>query len=325
MTDRQRTRQWTRCGALLQEVTVFGTSPAFLTFCEQAEPEPGATYDLSNLRAIASTGSVLHESHYDWVRDHVGRLPIQSISGGTDIIGYFVLGNPVLPVWAGESQCVNLGLDVRAILPDGSFCEPGDGQIGELVCANPFVSRPIGFLNDPDGRRYHDAYYAENDGYWTHGDFLRFTENGGAQILGRSDAVMNIRGIRIGPAEIYNAIESIPEILTPMAVAQDLEDGGARVVQLVVLQKGVVLDRMLTLKIKREIATRTSKVHVPGVIVAVDERPTTHNGKLSERAARDAVNGCQSPNRQALRNPGVLDFLLGQDELGWLVAKRADS
>lgn len=295
-------------------VTVFGTSPAFLQFSRDAGIVPRERADLSRLRAVQSTGSVLAERHYDWVRDHVGDVPLQSISGGTDILGCFVLGNPLLPVHRGESQSVSLAMDVRSL----KAADAPEDATGELVCANPFPSRPLYFHNDPDGSRFHGAYFAQNEGLWTHGDFVQLTPHGGARILGRSDGVMNIRGIRIGPAEIYAVLADFPEVRTPMAVEQQAseEAGGSRLVLLLVMADGVPLDRPLVLRIKKEISRRASMAHVPAVVVAVDDLPTTHSGKLSERAARDAVNGRVPANLSALRNPGCLDVLRAHPELG---------
>jgi acetoacetyl-CoA synthetase len=301
-----------------EKVTVFGTSPAFMNYCNDFAIVPKDIADLSSLRAIQSTGSVLPDRLYDWVQANVGDIPLQSISGGTDIIGCFVLGNPMLPVWRGESQSISLGLDVCSLRPDGA----ADDSVGELICSNPFPSRPLGLFNDPTGERFHAAYFAQNKGVWTHGDFMILTSHGGARILGRSDGVMNIRGIRIGPAEIYAILLDIPEIRLAMAVEQQApqDPGGTRLVLLVVLRDGAVLDRKLTLRIKKDLSSRASMAHVPAAIVAVDDLPATHNGKMSERAARDAVNGKVPENLAALRNPVCLQTLLAHPDLGGRVA-----
>ena len=285
-----------------ERVTHFGTSPAFLQYTRDAAIVPRERFNLSSLRAVLSTGSILPAPLYDFVATAVADVPLQSISGGTDIIGCFVLGYPDLPVYAGESQSLSLGLDVRAMPP---------GHFGELTCHNPFPSRPLGLYGDADGRRFHDAYFSQHEGVWTHGDFLELTPRGGARILGRSDGVMNIRGIRIGPAEIYQALEAVPEIAASLAIEQQKPDepGGSRLVLLVVLSAGKTLDRPLTLRIKRELSQRLSLVHVPSVIAQVTALPTTHSGKRSERAARDALNGREVANLAALRNPESLDEL----------------
>src|SRR2546425_460437 len=291
-----------------EKVTVFGTSPAYLQLCEQSGYQPARACDLASLRSVLSTGSILYEHQYDWVRDRVKRdLLLQSISGGTDILGCFVLGNPILPVHRGEAQCRSLGLDVRGLPP----ADAPLARIGELVCANPFPSRPIGFFGDKDGRRFHEAYFSQNPGVWTHGDLIEFTPEGGARLHGRSDGILNIRGIRVGPAEIYRILQDIVEVAEAMAVEQYAEDepGGTRLVLLVVLRGGAVLERSLEARIRSELARRGSVVFVPARIAQVEELPVTHSGKRSEAAARDAVNGRPVRNRDALRNPDSLDAI----------------
>jgi acetoacetyl-CoA synthetase len=286
-------------------VTVFGTGPAYLQYGETSSITPGQSYDLSGLRAILSTGSVLYERHQAWVSRAVKPLPVQSISGGSDIIGCFVLGNPNLPAWAAEPQCRSLGLDVQALQTEEMELPP---NLGELVCRNPFPSRPIGLLDDPDGSRFHKAYFAQNPGIWTHGDLIEFTTEGTARMHGRSDGVLNIRGIRIGPAEIYRVLGQVSEVAEAMAVEQQRseEPGNARLVLLVVLRPGFTLDQALTQKIRQTIARDAGAAHVPGLIIAVDALPTTFNGKRSERSARDALNGRPIANAEALSNPECL-------------------
>jgi len=283
--------------------TVLGGSPAFVHFSRESAVEP-REHDLSRLRAFLSTGSMLSGRDFDWIAEHVGPLCVQSISGGTDIIGCFVLGNPMLPVWRGESQCIGLGTDVRAL--------PGpDGGPAELVCATPFPSRPIAFLGDPEGHRLHEAYFSQHAGLWTHGDFIEITPRGSARILGRSDGVLKVRGIRIGPAEITTVVESMPEVREAMAVGHASAEvvGGDCIVLLVVLTDNVVLDRALRHRIKRAVRDRTSPDHVPSRIVAVPSLPMTLNGKRSERAASDALSGRPLRNVAVLQNPEVLDLL----------------
>jgi acetoacetyl-CoA synthetase len=291
-----------------ERITVLGSSPAYLQYCQSGGIVPRERFDLSSLRAILSTGSVLHDSQFEWVKKNVSDIPVQSISGGTDILGCFVLGNPNLPVYAGESQCISLGMDVRMMTAEESM-ETDGRAAGELVCANPFPSRPLGFLSDPEGRRYHEAYFAQNPGYWTHGDWITITARGTARIHGRSDGVLNVRGNRIGPAEIYRVLQDFPEIAEAMALEQKApkEPGGARLVLLVVMRDGAALDRPLTLRIKKELSQRASTAHVPAVIAQVDALPVTHNGKRSERAARDVLNGKEVANREALANPECLE------------------
>jgi acetoacetyl-CoA synthetase len=291
-----------------ERVTVFGTNPAYLHFCEDARFSPGRVFDLSALRAVLSTGSILYPRQYDWVRGQVkAAMPLQSISGGTDIIGCFVLGNPNLPVHRGEAQCRSLGLDVRSLpRPD----DP-EARIGELVCANPFPSRPLGFHGDADGTRFHAAYFAQNPGFWTHGDLIEATSHGGWRLHGRSDGVLNVRGIRIGTAEIYRILGDIEEILDAMAVEQQAEEepGGTRMVLLVVLREGQVLDTTLAKHIRAELARCGSPAFVPARIAQLAALPVTFNGKRSEAAARDAVNGRPARNRDALQNPECLDAI----------------
>ena len=290
-----------------ERVTVFGTSPAYLQLLRDAGIVPREVADLAQLRAIQSTGSILFDELYDWARTAIGPVPLQSISGGTDIIGCFVLGNPLRPVWRGESQCVSLGMDVRA-LAGGEARRVG---VGELVCVAPFPSRPVGLLDDAGGTRFHEAYFAEHPGLWTHGDFIELTDRGTARILGRSDGTLNVRGVRIGPAEIYRVVQAIAGVREAMAVEQAAprEPGGSRLVLLVVLAPGLELDRALTLRIKKELSEKASPSHVPAVIAQMESLPTTHSGKRSERAARDALNGREVVNAAALRNPEVLDVL----------------
>ncbi len=266
-----------------EEVTVFGTSPPYLQLCEDSGFSPVQEAPLPHLRAVLSTGSILHDWQYDWIRDHVGPVPVQSISGGTDIIGCFVLGHPDLPVRRGHIQCRSLGLDVQALPTDAT---PSDSSIGELVCRNPFPSRPLGFVGD-DGTDFHKAYFEQNPGVWTHGDLIEFDSPGQARMHGRSDGVLNVRGIRIGPAEIYRALGDVKEVREAMAVQQEAPDERqqSRVVLLVVLEDSATLDGRLTARLRREIARHASPAHVPELVVAVDELPTTHSGKRSERAA----------------------------------------
>ncbi|MGF6757763.1 acetoacetyl-CoA synthetase [Paraburkholderia sp. GAS42] len=301
-----------------ERVTVFGTSPAYLKMCEDAGLSPGKQFDLDALRTVMSSGAVLYDSQFDWVRDHVKPLPVQSISGGTDILGCFVLGNPSLPVYAGEAQCKSLGLDVQA-WRDGARTS----GIGQLVCTRPFPSRPLGFLGDADGTAFHAAYFAANAGVWTHGDLIGFSPEGSARLHGRSDGMLNVRGINVGPGEIYRVLNGTPEIREAIvveqrsshALAQRSPSGSidpAMIVLLLVLRDGVTLTAELTARVRRELAQRASAAHVPDRIIAVSELPVTHNGKLSEAAARNAVNGVPVGNASALRNPACLDAIRKQ-------------
>jgi acetoacetyl-CoA synthetase len=285
-----------------EDVTVFGTSPPYLQLCQDSGYSPRRQDQPRALRSVLSTGSVLRDWQYDWVAAEVGAAKLQSISGGTDIVGCFVLGHPDLPVRRGWIQCRSLGLDVQALATEGT---PSGSAVGELVCRNPFPSRPLGLLDDEDGSRFHAAYFAANEGVWTHGDLVELDAEGQARIHGRSDGVLNIQGVRIGPSEIYQALREVPEVAEAMAVEQR-RDEGARLVLLVVLREGRPLDTELTLRIRRAIAARTTPLHVPELVVAVEALPVTHSGKRSERAGRDAVEGRAAANERALANPEAL-------------------
>ncbi|HEY1227232.1 MAG TPA: alpha/beta fold hydrolase, partial [Ramlibacter sp.] len=251
---------------------------------------------------MLSTGAVLHDGQFRWVMAHAKDVPVQSISGGTDIIGCFVLGHPDLPVRAGEAQCRSLGLDVQA-WQDG---KPAEG-VGHLVCTNPFPSRPLGYHGDADGSRFHAAYFAQNPGVWTHGDLVEFSAAGGARMHGRSDGVINVRGTKFWPAEIYRVLATIPGITDSMVV----ERPGAepQVVALLVLAPGLSLDAALATRVRQEIATALSTAHVPDLLLDVPALPVTHNGKFSEAAARAAVAGRVPTNLEALRNPECLQAI----------------
>lgn len=277
-----------------QGVTVFGTSPPYLRLCETLGFRPADGLDLSRLRAVLSTGSILQPGQARWVQEAVRPMPVQSVSGGSDIIGCFVLGSPNLPTFAGEAQSLSLGLDVQA------------ADDGELICAGPFPSRPLGLLGDADGSRFHDAYFSRHGSAWGHGDLMEITPRGGAIMRGRMDGVLNIRGVRVGPAEIYAVLADLPELSQALAVEQDLGDGDARMVLLVTLTPGVTLDDALRARIRRLLTERASAAHAPQTILAVEALPTTHSGKLSEAAAAAAVNGRDPGNLAALRNPETL-------------------
>jgi acetoacetyl-CoA synthetase len=287
-----------------ERVTLFGTSPAYLQMGERSGLVPRTSLDLSALRAVLSTGSILFPQQQDWFTACVKALPIQSISGGTDIIGCFVMGNPNVPAYSAEAQCKGLGLDVRALPPTNA----PQAAVGELVCARPFPSRPLGFLDDPGGARFHEAYFAQNPGVWTHGDLIELTAEGGAVMHGRSDGTMNIRGIRIGSADLYRVLETFPEISEAMAVEQRAanELGHSRIALLLVMREGALLTTLLQARIRRAIGRQCSAAHVPAVIADVPALPTTHTGKRSEGSARDALNGVSIANAGALRNPECL-------------------
>jgi acetoacetyl-CoA synthetase len=288
-----------------EHVTAFGTSPAFLRMCQDAGYSPRRrNLDLTRLRSIMSTGAILDEDQFRWTRNNVGPVPLQSISGGTDIVGCFVLGNSNLPVYAGESQCRSFGLDVRALVP----AERPDGCIGDLICANPFPSRPLGIYGDSSGERFHAAYFSQHPGVWTHGDLIEITSRGTARMHGRSDGVLNVRGIRIGPAEIYRVLAAFREIQEAMVVEQPTLGAisDSRMVLLLVMNPGHSLDPPLRARIRAALARQASPAHVPTVIVDVPEIPVTHSGKRSEVAATEVLKSNQAANVSALRNPDSL-------------------
>jgi acetoacetyl-CoA synthetase len=255
---------------------------------------------------------VLAPESFDFVYDAIGNdLQLSSISGGTDIISCFVLGNPVLPVRRGELQCRGLGMAVEVWNDDG---RPVVGEHGELVCTQPFPSAPVGFWNDPDGVRYRAAYFERFDGVWAHGDFAELTPEGGCIIYGRSDAVLNPGGVRIGTAEIYRQVEQLDDVMESIAIGQNWGDD-VRVVLFVVMREGAQLDDELRDRIRRQIRTNTTPRHVPAKIVAVSDIPRTKSGKIVELAVRSVVHGEPVRNTEALANPGALDYFKGIAEL----------
>lgn len=302
-----------------EQVTTFGTSATYLHALQQLGVSPKNVGTFACLHTIQSTGSILFDAQYDWIATELGNVTVQSISGGTDIVGCFVLGNPLLPVYRGESQCISLGLDVRVMTKNG-LSRWGEG---ELVCVNAFPSRPLGLFGDLDGEKFHQTYFAENPGMWTHGDRVRLSERGSARILGRSDGTLNVRGVRIGPAEIYNIVLRMPGVLHALAIEQQSprEPGGSRLVLLLVLQEGESLNRALTRQIKKELSQKGSPNHVPAVIVQVTALPMTHSGKFSEKAVRDLLDGKPLSNRAAMKNPESLDAIAAHPQLRPLSAR----
>jgi acetoacetyl-CoA synthetase len=295
-----------------ERVTVFGTNAKFLAAVEKEGLKPRETHDLSRVRAILSTGSPLLPESFDYVyRDVAPHACLSSIAGGTDIIGCFVLGSPIQPVYRGEIQTRSLGLKVEV------FDEAGRsivGEKGELVCTAPFPSMPVGFWNDPDGARYRTAYFERFPGIWHHGDYVELTPRGGMVMFGRSDTVLNPGGIRIGTAEIYNQIEKLPEIAESLVIGQEWEND-VRVVLFVRLQPGVVLDAGLSEKIRMTIRSNTTAFHVPKKIIAVSDIPRTRSGKIVELAVREVVHGRPVKNIEALANPEALDLFRALPEI----------
>jgi acetoacetyl-CoA synthetase len=298
--------------AAREHVTIFGTSAKYLSALEKAGRRPGAEYNLGALRTILSTGSPLAPEGFDFVYRDIGAdLQLASIAGGTDIISCFVLGNPLLPVRRGEIQCRGLGMAVDVYDDDGKSIR---GEQGELVCTRPFPSAPLGFWNDPDDRRYREAYFQRFEGVWAHGDFAELTPSGGLVIHGRSDAVLNPGGVRIGTAEIYRQVERLDEVVESVAVGQQWEDD-VRVVLFVVLRPGIVLDDELRKRIATAIRNNTTPRHVPARILDVPEIPRTRSGKIVELAVRSVIHGEPVRNTEALANPEALEHFRDRVEL----------
>jgi len=295
-----------------ERVAHFGTSPKYLAALDKSGYRPNAVVSLPALRSVLSTGSPLAPEQYDFVADVIGRdVQLASISGGTDIVSCFALGNPTLPVYRGELQCRGLGMRVKVYDDAGRDVR---GQQGELVCTAPFPSMPVGFWNDPDGSRYRAAYFERFPNVWCHGDFAILTSRGGLVILGRSDAVLNPGGVRIGTAEIYRQVEKLEEVLESIAIGQDW-DNDVRVVLFVRLRPGVVLDADLERRIREVIRSNTTPRHVPARIVAVDDIPRTISGKIVELAVREVVHGRPVKNTDALANPAALECFRDRAEL----------
>ncbi len=283
-------------------INVFGTSARYIASIEKVRVKP-ARFDLSRVRTVLSTGSPLSPESFRYIyRDFKPDVCLSSISGGTDIISCFALGSPALPVYEGELQCPGLGMDVHIFNDEGKAVV---GEKGELVCTSPFPSMPIGFWNDENGERYRDAYFARFPGVWAHGDYGEITEHGGVIIHGRSDAVLNPGGVRIGTAEIYRQVEKIDEIVDAVCVGQK-HKGDERVVLFVVTRDGVSLDEDLVRRIKDIVRDNATPRHVPEVVVQVPDIPRTISGKTVELAVRNVIHGEPVKNTDALANPEAL-------------------
>ena len=308
---------WPDAGALFDfaeatGMTHFGTSAKYLDAIRKSGLRPSDRYDLGALGTMLSTGSPLAPESFDFVYESIKTdICLSSISGGTDIISCFVLGNPTLPVYRGEIQCFGLGMDVAAFDERGRAVV---GEKGELVCRRPFPSMPIGFWNDPDGSRYRAAYFEKFPGVWCHGDYVECTTRGGLVIHGRSDAVLNPGGVRIGTAEIYRPVEQLDEVVEGLVIAQSWE-GDSRIVLFVVLKPGLDLDEGLRERIRARIRTNASPRHVPARIVQVPDIPRTRSGKIVELAVRNVVHGEPVRNEQALANPEALKHYRDRSEL----------
>jgi acetoacetyl-CoA synthetase len=295
-----------------EKVTLFGTSAKYIDAAHKAGLEPRSTHDLSALRLMTSTGSPLSADGFRYVYDSIKTdLHLASISGGTDIVSCFVLGDPTAPVFAGEIQAPGLGLAVDVWDEEG---RPIRQAKGELVCTRPFPSMPLGFWNDPEELRYRSAYFERFPNVWHHGDFAEWTRHGGLIIHGRSDATLNPGGVRIGTAELYAQVEKIPEVLESLAIGQDW-DNDVRIILFVRLVAGAVLDDPLKARIKAQIRAGASPRHVPAKILAVADIPRTKSGKITELAVRDVVAGRTVKNKEALANPEALDLFQDLEEL----------
>ena len=302
--------------AQAEKMTHFGTSAKFIDAAAKMGLTPGKTHDLSALRALFSTGSPLSPEGFDWVYREIKQdILLASISGGTDIISCFVLGNPVLPVYRGEIQCRGLGMAVDVFDDEGRSVR---SEKGELVCTKPFPVMPVGFWNDPDGAKYRAAYFERFPNVWCHGDFSELTAHDGMIIYGRSDATLNPGGVRIGTAEIYRQVEKLPEILESLVIGQDWPPGrndDVRVVLFVKLQEGHMLDAGLIDRVKKQIRDNTTPRHVPAKVVQVQDIPRTKSGKIVELAVRNVVHERPVKNVEALANPEALENFRARPEL----------
>ncbi len=294
-----------------ENMTHFGTSARYLEALLKSGLQPRQSHRLDSLKTLMSTGSPLSPEGFRFVYDHIKEdICLSSISGGTDIVSCFALGNPLLPVYSGELQCRGLAMKVEV------FDESGQAvveQKGELVCTAPFPSMPVGFWNDPDGEKYRQAYFSTWPGVWCHGDYVKLTENGGLVFYGRSDAVLNPGGVRIGTAEIYRQLAEIPEITDAVTIGQQWRHD-VRVILFVVLKEGT-LDQPLVDSIRHKIRTNTTPRHVPAKIIQVPDIPRTRSGKIVEIAVRDTVHGKTVKNNEALANPEALQYFENLPEL----------
>ncbi len=295
-----------------EKITIFGTSAGYIAALMNTGVKPAAQYDLNPLRSLLSTGSPLSVEGFEFVYENVkADLQLASIAGGTDLNGCFALGNPMGPVYAGELQCRGLAMDVHAFNDDG---QPVINQQGELVCRQAFPSMPIHFWDDPDGKKYHGAYFGVYPNVWRHGDFIEVNERGGVVIYGRSDATLNPGGVRIGTAEIYSILALMPEIVDSVVIGQKWKND-VRVVLFVQLPEGAQLTEELRRKIRDTIRSLASPRHVPAKIIAVPGVPYTLNMKKVEMAVRKVIDGKPVLNRDALSNPDILDYYANIKEL----------
>ena len=295
------------------EITLLGVSAKLIDAARQTGVRPGRSHSLASLRTICSTGSPLSPEGFDWVYEDVKEdVHLASISGGTDLCGCFVGGDPTLPVWSGEIQGATLGMAVEVFDPDG---QPLNGPTGELVCREPFPSIPLRFWNDPDGSKFHSAYFEKFPGVWTHGDYANWTPRGGMVIHGRSDATLNVAGVRIGTAEIYRQAEAVDGVLEAICVAQKWQRD-TRMVLFVRLEKGRELTENMVSEIRNRLRRNCSPRHVPALVLETADIPRTRSGKITELAVTAAINGEEVKNTEALANPEALDNFRNRPELG---------
>jgi len=285
-------------------ITVFGTSAKFIAASEAAGNNPISTNDLSSVRLILSTGSPLMEENFDYIYRNVKKnVHLASVSGGTDIISCFAGGSPTLPVYRGELQCCGLAMDVDSFDYQGKSRR---NEKGELVCKKAFPSMPIYFWNDPDGQKYHNAYFDQYDGIWYHGDYIEINDHGGVTIYGRSDATLNPGGVRIGTAEIYRVVEQIPEIADSLVVGVQSE-GDELVALFLIMNEDEILNDILVNQIKSSIRKNCTPRHVPSIVKSVKDIPYTISGKKVELAVKKVLHGEEVTNKDALANPEALD------------------
>ncbi|MBA2652086.1 MAG: acetoacetate--CoA ligase [Tatlockia sp.] len=296
-----------------EEITVFGTSAKFISSTEKAGVKPARQFSLKSLRTILSTGSPLLPKNYDFVYQHIkADVQLSSISGGTDIVSCFALGNPLLPVYRGEMQCLGLGMAVEVFNEQGQSLTE---EQGELVCTKPFPSMPVSFWNDSKREAYRHAYFDRFPSVWAHGDFAEITNHKGLIIYGRSDAILNPGGVRIGTAEIYRQVEKIPEVQDSIVIGQEWQED-VRIVLFVKLKNGTTLDKNLEDSIRKIIRSNASPRHVPAKILQVADIPRTISGKIVEVAVRQVVHNQAINNLGSLANPEALDYFKNREELG---------
>ena len=293
-------------------ITHFGTSAKYIEACRQKGLNPIKTHSLESMRTIFSTGSPLVEESFDYVYNQIKKeIQLASISGGTDIISCFAGGNPTLPVYRGELQSITLGMDVAAYNPEGNAIQ---NEKGELVCRKAFPSMPIHFWNDPNGEKYHQAYFNVLPGIWYHGDYIEINDHGGVQIFGRSDATLNPGGVRIGTAEIYRVVDTFDEVEDSLVVGQKWK-GDERVILFIKLNKKCIFTKNLTKQIKQSIRNNCSPRHVPAIVLETKDIPYTINGKKVEIAVKKIIHGHTVANKDALANPESLDLYQNLNEL----------